>query len=116
MKKLFLLGLALLLSGVLSAQGFTGPAVRTVMQVTTVQVAQGMAHKSRITLVGNVVQQIDRQHYIFRDSSGEMTVKISDKYWGRLTVGSNDLVEISGEVDRKRDGRLEIKVHVIRRA
>ena len=70
------------------------------MPATVAQVAQTFPNKAQAVLRGNIVQQLGSDRYLFRDSSGEIVIKIKhDRWWG-LTVGPNDLVEIGGELKR----------------
>ena len=74
---------------------YTGPS-RTV----TVTQAGTFANKTPVILTGNVVQALGGDRYTFRDSSGEMIVKISKKKMWGLSFGATDRVEISGELKR----------------
>jgi len=77
--------------------GFTGPA-RTV----TVEQAKTFAHRTPVIITGNIVQYIGNDCYTFRDSSGEITVRIGRREWeiSGLTIGPSDNIEISGELYR----------------
>jgi uncharacterized protein (TIGR00156 family) len=100
------------------AGGFTGPGntASAQGQVVTVADAKKLWDDSRVTLQGTIVRQVSREHYIFRDSSGEITVEIDRKAWRGLTIGENDRVEIYGEVDHERRGaQVEIEVRSIRK-
>jgi uncharacterized protein (TIGR00156 family) len=67
-----------------------------------------------VVLVGNIVQQFDRNHYSFRDSTGDITVKINPQDWRNLSVGVSDMVEISGEIEVKH-GQVTVDVKYIRK-
>jgi uncharacterized protein (TIGR00156 family) len=76
-------------------QGFTGP----VAAVTVAQV-QTFTNKVPAVLQGNIVAHLGGDRYLFRDSSGEIIIKIKhDRWWG-LTVGVSDLVQLGGELKR----------------
>ena len=80
--------------------GFTGMP----MPVTVAQVVQTFPNKAHAVLRGNIVQHLGGDRYLFRDSSGDVVIKIKhDRWWG-LTVGPNDLVEIGGQLKRERSG------------
>ena len=79
--------------------GFMGPS----MPITVANVVQTFPNKATAILRGYIVQQISNDRYLFRDSTGEMIIKIKNDRWWGLTVGPNDLIEIGGEV--KRDKR-----------
>ena len=76
--------------------GFTcpGPALSTVQQ------AKDMRDDSPVTLQGHIVQHLGDDHYLFKDNTGTINVEIDHKRWQGQNVGPNDLVEISGEVEK----------------
>ena len=79
--------------------GFTGQS----MNVTVLQVAQTFHNKAPAVLRGNIVQHLGSDRYLFRDSTGDVVIKIKhDRWWG-LAVGPNDLVEIGGELKREKN-------------
>ena len=81
-------------------QGFMGVS----MPVTVAQVVQTFPNKAYAVLRGNIVQHLGGDRYLFRDSSGDVVIKIKhDRWWG-LTVGPGDLVEIGGELKREKNG------------
>ena len=85
-------------AGFTGPQGFVGPLT----PVTVAQI-QTFPDKAPAIMRGNIVAALGGDLYLFRDSSGEVVIKIKrDRWWG-LTVGANDLVEIGGEL--KRDKR-----------
>ena len=78
--------------------GFTGP-----VQTVTVSQVQSFPDKAPAILTGNIVAALGGDRYLFRDSSGEIVIKIKhDRWWG-LSVGPADRVQIGGEL--KRDKR-----------
>ena len=77
-------------------QGFWGPT----MSVTVAQLVQTFPNKASAVLTGYIVQQINKDRYLFRDSSGDMIIKIKNDRWWGLSVGPNDLIEIGGELKR----------------
>ena len=95
--------------------GFTGPQVfgqhpaafqgfmGTSMPLTVAQVAQTFPNKAEAVLRGYVVQQIGSDRYVFRDSTGDIIIKIKNNRWWGLSVGPNDLVEIGGELKREKN-------------
>ena len=80
--------------------GFTGPS-----QTVTVAQANSFADKTPVIVSGNIVQAIGADRYTFRDSSGEITLRIGPKEWQNFgfNISPSDTIEISGEVhwDRK---------------
>ena len=98
--------------------GFAGPGApasagnsgsRWRYQPAAVSELASFSHKSRIILTGNIVNSTRREYYTFRDATGEVIVEIERKYWRGVTVGPNDRVEIRAELERKRDGRIEVE-------
>jgi uncharacterized protein (TIGR00156 family) len=90
-------------------------AVRTRQYTVTVNDARSLSHDSWVVLTGNIVSSLPPPNdYMFRDSSGEITIDIGPKEWRGLSVGDSDMVEISGEVKIQR-GQVFIKVHAIRK-
>jgi len=75
--------------------GYTGQ-VRTV----TIEQAKTFAHKTPVVITGTIVQAIGGDFYTFRDSSGEITLKIGPREWYMLgsTIGPSERIEISGEI------------------
>jgi len=114
------LGMFLAAAAVHAQQGFTGPSVFTppqgvagqqmgfasfqgfTGQFTPVTVAQvySFPNKAPAVLRGNIVQFLGGDRYLFRDSTGDIVIKIKhDRWWG-LSVGASDLVELGGELKR----------------
>ena len=109
------LALALLASGAAFAQGggfnggvgggFTGPSTGP----STVAKAKEMPDDHYVVLRGNIVEKTRKEHYLFRDETGSITIEIDDDDWRGLTVTPEDTVEIGGEVDK---GWRSIKIDV----
>ncbi|MCL2608434.1 MAG: NirD/YgiW/YdeI family stress tolerance protein [Treponema sp.] len=89
--------------------GFTGQAI-----VTSVEDAHRLRDDSPVVMRGRITGYLGNDRYLFTDNSGTITVKIKARNWGGLSVGENDMVEISGEVDRGRRG-VEIEVKAVRK-
>jgi len=95
--------------GIPGRYGFTGP-VRTV----TVEQAKTYANKTPVIVTGNIVQAIGGDLYIFRDSSGDITLRIGPREWFALgsNIGPSDRIEISGELHRdKKDWYRAPEIH-----
>jgi uncharacterized protein (TIGR00156 family) len=79
--------------------GFPGQA-----QTVSVAQARTYGHKVPVLITGNLVQFYGgKDLYLFRDSSGEIIVKIGPKEWENLwyqgiNIGPSDTIEIYGEV------------------
>ncbi|GHV93733.1 protein YgiW [Spirochaetia bacterium] len=90
--------------------GYNGPG----LAVITVAEARNLSDDSPVKLRGNIVQFLGDKKYLFQDSSGTITVEISPKIWGGLTVDQNDVVEITGEID-KNFRKIEVEVKSIKK-
>ena len=77
--------------------GYTGTSQD---KATTVASVKTFADNSYISLQGNIVSKIGKEKYLFKDSTGTITVEIDDKVWAGTTVNANDTVKITGEVDQ----------------
>lgn len=66
--------------------GFEGPVRRA--PAATVEKALGLAHDSRVTLNGNIIQSVEGEKnlYIFKDASGEIPVVITPKQFSQFTT------------------------------
>ncbi|MFZ7187527.1 YgiW/YdeI family stress tolerance OB fold protein [Avibacterium avium] len=63
----------------------------------------------RIVLQGNIVKQLSKDDFLFRDKSGEIEVEIEPHAWRGKTITPNDEVKILAEVE-KSDKKLELEV------
>ena len=72
--------------------------------VTTVKNALQMDDDSIVTLQGQIEKRIKKDKYQFKDNTGNMVVKIEKKVWHGQTVNSSDVVQITGELDKDKDG------------
>ncbi|MBR4423111.1 MAG: YgiW/YdeI family stress tolerance OB fold protein [Mailhella sp.] len=90
--------------------GFQGPGASGA--ASTVAEAKKARDDSWAVLTGHIVSRAggDHEHYIFRDKSGEIIVDIDDKYFSGRTVTPQNLVRISGEVDKGFAERTKIDV------
>ena len=112
MRKITLLAILAMVFISLSAQqgGFMGPRA----EVVTVEQAKTMRDDDPVTLRGRIERALGNERYLFSDETGSITIEIERKVWGTLTVDENDLIEISGEIERKRT-RIEVEVKTIRK-
>lgn len=88
--------------------GYTGPGPA----LSTVKQARDMRDDSHVTLKGHIIQHLGGERYVFKDDTGTVNVEIDNKRWQGQNVGPNDLVEISGEVEKDWN-ELEIDVKQI---
>ncbi len=85
--------------------GFTGPG----LAVSTAAEAAKMGDDQPVVLQGKIKQSLGNEKYLFQDASGEITIEIDDDDWRGLSVGPEDTIEISGEVDKE---LFDVKVDV----
>ena len=90
--------------------GFTGPGPA----VVTVKQALTFSDDTAVTLVGNIVQHLGSDNYVFRDKTGTINVDIDQYKWNGQTVGPGDTVELAGEIDRDW-GSVEVDVSTVRK-
>ncbi len=78
--------------------GFTGPGSE--VAIVSVQQAKGMNDDAMVILQGNIQKKVGDELYLFSDGNDTIMVEIDDDDWNGLSIGPNDVVEISGEVDK----------------
>jgi len=106
----FIFGLILLFTS--GPKGFAESS----LLVTAVQ-AQGLPYNSTVLLRGNIIFGLGGGRYLFRDSSGDMVVKVETDKWGGLSIGPSDRIEVNGELKRdERNWQFELDVRNIRKA
>lgn len=96
MYKLPALLLMLTFSVGVSAQ-FTGPGKTS--GLTTVESAKKAKDDTKVTLVGYIIKQIRPEHYMFKDSTGEIEVEIDTEDFKGIKVTPKIKVKIVGEID-----------------
>lgn len=113
MKKSFLclFGILALACVTVNAQGgYKGPKAGAV----TVAEAKNLRDDAPVILKGKIERFIGDEKYLFSDASGNISIEIDNKIWGNLSVDQNDLVEITGEID-KDFMTVEIEVKAIKK-
>lgn len=82
-----------------AAVGYTGPSAAP----TTVKAALSMLDDTPVILRGKITKNLGNERYLFSDSTGTIQVEIDQKvfYRSNVQISGNDLVEISGEVDKE---------------
>lgn len=93
----------------LNGGGFNGGLVAA----TTVAQAKQLSDDSWVVLRGNIVKQVGKKDYVFKDSTGEIQVEISQRAWRGQSITPNDLIEISGKVDKDWNS-IEIDVKTVK--
>ncbi|MDH2997150.1 hypothetical protein A1D22_05610 [Pasteurellaceae bacterium LFhippo2] len=78
--------------------------------VKTAQDALNAADDTPVLLEGQIIKQVDKEDFIFKDVNGtEIQIEVSRKAWKGQTITPNDKIEIRGKVD-KDWGKTEIEV------
>jgi uncharacterized protein (TIGR00156 family) len=89
--------------------GFTGES-----RIVTTEQAKTFAHRTPVIITGTIVQAIGGDLYIFRDSSGEIIIRIGPREWQNFgsNIAPTDQIEISGELHRdQRDWQRQAEIH-----
>lgn len=55
---------------------------------------------SKVVVTGQVVQQIDSDHFLLRDSSGSITAHIDEDIMGKVKVAPDARLRVGGTVDQ----------------
>jgi uncharacterized protein (TIGR00156 family) len=55
---------------------------------------------SKVVLTGQVVQQIDSDHYLLRDTTGSITAEIDESLLGEVKIAPDARLRIGGTVDQ----------------
>ncbi|MEE3696945.1 NirD/YgiW/YdeI family stress tolerance protein [Glaesserella parasuis] len=53
-----------------------------------------------VLLEGQIVKQIDKDEFIFKDKTGEIEIDVSKRAWNGLNIGPQDTIQIRGKVDK----------------
>ncbi len=77
--------------------GFTGPSNA---KKASVAEAKDLADDTIVVIQGNITQSLGNEKYIFTDGNDTITVEIDNEDWNGLEVGPQDVVIITGEVDK----------------
>lgn len=55
---------------------------------------------SKVVVTANVVQQIDSDHFLLRDSSGSITAHIDEDILGKVKIAPDARLRVGGTVDQ----------------
>ena len=69
----------------------------------TIEEALKQKDNSYVTIKGNIVKRISGDTYIFKDSTGTITVEIDANKWQGQFANKKDKFELSGEIERDFD-------------
>jgi len=82
--------------------------------LVTVAEALRLRDDAPVIMQGRIERHIRSEYYMFADETGNMRVEIPPRIWGNLRVTQDDLIEITGVVDRHLFSRNRIYVRSIR--
>ena len=85
-----------------------------IQAMNTTQV-KNLSKDAPVILTGNITRALTGSNYTFRDSAGEITIRVTKKTFGGLSIGETDRVVIVGFV-RLNKGAVEIEVAVLLKA
>lgn len=95
-KKLCLVIFMVMTSTVVLA-GFDGPGGEA--PIHTVLEAEKAKDGQQIVLEGYLVKQLEDEHYLFKDASGEIEVEIDDDVFQDRNVNPTTKIRIQGELE-----------------
>lgn len=91
--------------GAALAQGFNNGSASQVNEnavVKTVSDALKANDDTPVRLEGQIVKQLGKKDFIFKDGSGqEIQIEIDKKVWNGITVNPQDQIQIIGKVDKE---------------
>lgn len=99
----------LLFSGLLFALPAAAQSAPTAPAVQPVAEASALADDAHVTVRGEIVEVLRREHYVLSDASGRVEVEIDDDLLRPEDARVGMRVEITGEVERDRDEPVEIE-------
>ncbi len=88
---------------------YVGPGA-TAAAKSVAEIVKNPVDDQLVVLQGKLIRKTGKDSYLFSDGSGEIRVEIDDKLFNGQKVSETTVVEISGEVDKKLVGALEIDV------
>lgn len=86
--------------------GFKGPT----SAITTVAEALKSKDDTNVVLNGKIEKETGKEKYLFKDSTGSITLDIDNDDWHGTIVTPEDTVEVYGEVDKDLIGDVNIDV------
>ncbi len=63
---------------------------------------------TQVVVTGEVVQQLDREHILLRDASGQITVKIEKEIMGEVKFAPDSRLRVLGRMDRDKERSIVI--------
>lgn len=79
--------------------GFVGPGATGAVKDTVAYLWTSGVSGMPVTLTGQLLSKVGPQHYVLRDTTGDIVVEIDDRLWlTGLTVTPQDAVVVSGRL------------------
>ena len=97
--KLSILLFTLMLSTSVSAEFLASDSV--IVNVITVKSVDDLKDDTKVTLEGYIVKEIKSEHYLFKDSTGEIEIEIDDKDFRNIKVTPTTKIRIAGEIEKE---------------
>jgi len=72
----------------------------TVPSSISIAQARAVPDDTKVVVIGELVQQIDQQHYLPRDNSGQITARIDKDTLGEVKIAPDARLRIDGEIDQ----------------
>lgn len=77
--------------------GFEGPGSEP--HIGTVESVLTMSDDMPVTVQGKLTEKLEEEHFIFKDSTGEIEVEIDDDLLKERIITPENKIQITGEVD-----------------
>ena len=85
------------------------------IQAMTVDKVKSLSKDAPVVLVGNITRSLSSSSFTFKDSTGEITIKVAKKTFGGVSIGDSDRIVIVGYVSISK-GAVEVDVAVLMKA
>ncbi len=86
----------LILAALLAAGCASNPTPANI----TIGEALAVPDDSKVVVTGQVVQQLNSDHYLLRDSTGSITAQIDESLLGKVKIAPDARLRIGGTVDQ----------------
>ncbi|TCJ97815.1 uncharacterized protein (TIGR00156 family) [Volucribacter psittacicida] len=87
-----------------------GGFVNTQQEISKVSDSSKWKDDQYILLEGNIVRQVGKDDFMFKDNSGEIEVEIERRAWAGQTITPEDKVRLYAEVDKSWN-KIEVEVN-----
>lgn len=66
----------------------------------SISAANAAADGTQLVVTGEIVQQVDKEHLLLRDSSGQINVTVDEDILGKVKFAPDSRVRVLGKIDR----------------